>query len=229
MLELISLKTGLNIVASKKVMGNVTANLVGVDLQTALAAILKSTGFAAAREGNIIYVGEPIDLQLMNLAQDHINTRVFRPNHAKAADLQVLFTPLLSTDGKVTVTTASQIDIPADQTKTGGNGFAGIDTVVVRDYETILMQLDEIFAEVDMKPRQVSAGSDDSQREAKRHKQIWRQFQCFATRQTAELSAALQPAASAASMSPTVVCISVFWTPAWGCFSTAWKKSATRT
>ena len=41
---------------------------------------------------------------------------------------------------------ASQIDIPADQTKTGGNGFAGIDTVIVRDYETILLQLDEITA-----------------------------------------------------------------------------------
>ena len=56
----------------------------------------------------------------------------------KAADLQVLFTPLLSTDGKITVSTASKIDIPADQTKTGGNGFAGIDTVIVRDYETVL-------------------------------------------------------------------------------------------
>lgn len=155
-LEMISLKTGLNIIASRKVTGPVTANLTGVDLETALAAILKSTGFAAAREGNILYVGEPTDLQLMNLAQDHINTRVYRPNYVKAADLQVLFTPLISTDGKITVSTASQIDIPADQTKTGGNGFAGIDTVIVRDYETILAQLDEIFAEVDLKPRQVA-------------------------------------------------------------------------
>jgi len=155
-LEMISKETGLNIIASRKVTGPVTANLSGVDLETALAAILKSTGFAAAREGNILYVGEPTDLQLMNLAQDHITTRVYRPNYIKAADLQTLFTPLISTDGKVTVTTASQIDIPSDQTKTGGNGFAGIDTVVVRDYETVLQQLDEIFAEVDTKPRQVA-------------------------------------------------------------------------
>src|SRR5262245_55765225 len=109
-----------------------------------------------AHEENILYVSEPIDLQLMNLAQDHINTRIYRPNYVKAADLQVLFTPLLSTDGKITVNTPAMIDIPADQTKTGGNGFAGIDTVIVRDYETILQQFDEIYAEVDTKPRQVA-------------------------------------------------------------------------
>lgn len=155
-LEMISRETGLNIIASRKVAGVVTANLNGVDLETALAAILKSTGFAAAREGNILYIGEPADLQLMNQSQDRINTRIYRPNYTKAADLQLLFTPLMSTEGKITVSAPSAIDIPADQNKTGGNGFAGIDTVIVRDYETVLLQLDEIFAEVDTKPRQVA-------------------------------------------------------------------------
>jgi type IV pilus assembly protein PilQ len=155
-LETISRETGLNIIASANVKGNVTANLNGVDLETALAAILKSTGYVAGREGNIIYVGLPTDLVQMNQFQDRIVTRVYRPNYVKAADLQTLFTPLLTTDGKITVSTASQIDIPADQVKTGGNSFAGLDTVVVRDYETVLQQLDEIFAEVDVKPRQVA-------------------------------------------------------------------------
>jgi type IV pilus assembly protein PilQ len=155
-LEMISRETGLNIIASRKVTGAVTANLSGVDLETALAAILKSTGFTAAREGNILYVGEPADLLLMNQSQDVTKTRIYRPNYIKAADLQTLFTPLISTEGKITVSTAAQIDVPSDQTKTGGNGFAGIDTVIVRDYETTLLQLDEIFAEVDVKPRQVA-------------------------------------------------------------------------
>ncbi len=155
-LEMISRETGLNIIASRKVTGSVTANLNNVDLETALAAILKSTGFAAAREGNILYIGEPGDLQLMNQSQDRVNTRIYRPNYVKAADLQALFTPLISTDGKITVSSPAMIDIPADQNKTGGNGFAGIDTVIVRDYETILIQLDEIFAEVDTKPKQVA-------------------------------------------------------------------------
>jgi type IV pilus assembly protein PilQ len=155
-LETISRETGLNIIASKNVTGAVTANLNGVDIETALSAILKSTGYIAGREGNIIYVGLPTDLAQMNQSQDRIVTRIYRPNYVKAADLQVLFTPLISTDGKITVSTASQIDIPGDQVKTGGNGFAGTDAVIVRDYETVVVQLDEIFAEVDAKPRQVN-------------------------------------------------------------------------
>jgi type IV pilus assembly protein PilQ len=155
-LEMIARETGLNIIASRKVTGAVTANLNGVDLETALAAILKSTGFAAAREGNILYIGEPLDLQLMNQSQDRINTRIYRPNYIKASDLQTLFTPLISSEGKITVSAPAMIDIPADQNKTGGNAFAGLDTVIVRDYEMVLVQLDEIFAEVDTKPRQVA-------------------------------------------------------------------------
>src|SRR5262245_46578960 len=155
-LETISRETGLNIIASKNVTGTVTANLNNVDIETALAAILKSTGYVAAREGNIIFIGAPTDLAQMNQSQDRIDTRIYRPNYIKAADLQALFTPLMSTDGKITVSTASQIDIPADQTKTGGNNFAGIDTVIVRDYQTILAQFDEIFAEVDVRPYQIA-------------------------------------------------------------------------
>jgi type IV pilus assembly protein PilQ len=158
-LETISRETGLNIIASKNVTGTVTANLNGVDIETALAAILKSTGYVAAREGNIIFVGAPTDLALMNQSQERIETRIYRPNYVKAADLQGMFTPLLSTDGKITVSMASQIDIPADQVKTGGNSFAGAEAVIVRDYETILAQLDEIFAEVDCKPLQVAIES----------------------------------------------------------------------
>jgi len=155
-LEMISRETGLNIVASKNVQGTVTANLHGVSIETALAAILKSTGYVAVREGDVLYVALPTDLAQMHQAQDRIATRIYRPNYIRAAELQALFTPLLSTDGKITVSTPAQTDIPSDQTKTGGNAFAGLDTVIVRDYESVLVQLDEIFAEVDTKPRQVA-------------------------------------------------------------------------
>ena len=155
-LETISRETGLNIIASKNVAGTVTANLNGVDIETALKAILKSTGYVAAREGNIIYVGAPADLALMAQSQDRIETRIYRPNYVKAADLQAMFAPLLSTDGKLTVSAPAMIDIPADQMKTGGNGFAGAEAVIVRDFETVLAQLDEIFAEIDVRPSQVA-------------------------------------------------------------------------
>ena len=156
-LELLSQEAGLNIIASRNVSGTVTANLSGVDVHTALAAILKSTGFVAVREGNIIYVGEPRDLAAMNQIQDKLLTRVYRPNYIRAADLQALFTPLMTPEvGKITVTPPSQIDIPADQNKTGGNALAETDVVIVRDYAAVLAELDQLFAEVDAKPRQVA-------------------------------------------------------------------------
>jgi len=156
-LELLSQQGGLNILASKSVSGAVTASLTGVHLETALAAILKSTGYIARREGQIIYVGTPADFAAMDQTEDRVLTRVYRPNYMKSADLQNLFTSLLTPEiGKVTVSAPSEVDIPADQIKTGGNNLAGTDVVIVRDYEAVLKQLDQIFIDVDVKPTQVS-------------------------------------------------------------------------
>jgi type IV pilus assembly protein PilQ len=136
-LELLSQQGGLNILASKSVTGTVTASLTDVSLETALAAILKSTGYVARREGTILYVGTPEDFTTMDQTADHLVTRVYRPNYISAADLEKLFTSLLTPEvGKVTVSNPSEIDIPADQVKTGGNGYAGTDVMIVRDYET---------------------------------------------------------------------------------------------
>lgn len=156
-LELLSEQGGLNILASKNVSGNVTASLKDVNIDTALAAILKSTGFVARRERDIIYVGLPADMAAMDQTVDRILSRVYRPNYVKAADLQALFTPFLTPEiGKITVSSPSEVDIPGDQVKTGGNNFATTDVVVVRDYEAVLAELDQLFEQVDVKPRQVA-------------------------------------------------------------------------
>jgi type IV pilus assembly protein PilQ len=156
-LEQLAEQGGLNILASSSVQGAVTASLTNVDIDTALGAILKTTGFVARREGSIIYVGKPADMEAMDQTVDRILTRVYQPNYIRAADLQALLTPLLSkTVGTSTVSMASEVDIPADQTKTGGNSYAGTDVVVVRDYESVLLEIDQLFEQVDVKPRQVA-------------------------------------------------------------------------
>ena len=57
---------------------------------------------------------------------------------------------------RATVSAPAEVDIPADQTKTGGNNFADADVVIVRDFEAVMAQVDQIFCEVDVKPKQVS-------------------------------------------------------------------------
>ena len=156
-LDQLAKEGGFNVIASKSVTGTVTVSLTDVDIETALGAVLKSTGFVARHENGIVYVGTPQDLVQMDQIQDAVISRVYRPNYVKAADFQALITPMLTPEiGKITVSTASEVDIPADQTKTGGNSFSGTDVVIVRDYEARLREIDQIFAEVDVKPKQVA-------------------------------------------------------------------------
>ncbi|MCI0358693.1 MAG: secretin and TonB N-terminal domain-containing protein [Planctomycetaceae bacterium] len=156
-LEMIAEQGGLNILASSSVQGTVTASLTNVDIDTALSAILKSTGFVARREGKIIYVGKPADMEAMDQTVDRIITKVYKPNYIKAADLQFLIAPHLSKPlGSCSVSAPSEVDIPSDQNKTGGNGYAGTDVVVVRDYETVIAEIDQLYQLVDVKPKQVA-------------------------------------------------------------------------
>lgn len=156
-LQLIGAQGNLNILASKNVTGNVSATLNNVDVQTALSAILRSHGYAARTDGRIIFVGTPADLQTIDQSSDRLTTRVYRPNYANANELQKLITPMLTPNiGKVTISTPAKTDIPADQVQTGGDSFGGNDVVIVRDYEAVLLSVDELVCEVDCRPPQVS-------------------------------------------------------------------------
>jgi type IV pilus assembly protein PilQ len=157
-LELISREGGLNILPSNNVKGKVSASLHDVDLQTALGAILKSTGYVTRRHGNMIYVGTTKDFQDLEQAVDKMGTRIYQTNYVRASDLQALIQPLLTPNGigTCTVTPPSEMGIAADNTKAGGDTFAGGDSLLVRDYEAVLAQVDQIVAQVDKRPMQVA-------------------------------------------------------------------------
>lgn len=155
-LELLSEQGNLNILASKEVQGKVSATLSGVDIDSALVAVLRSTGYVARREGKFIFVGTPDEFNSMEQALDRVCTRVYRPNYVTATELQKLIQPLVTEKiGVVSVSTPAQIGIPTDGLAAGGNSFSGGDVVVVRDYEAVLAQIDQMVAEVDVRPLQV--------------------------------------------------------------------------
>jgi type IV pilus assembly protein PilQ len=156
-LDLLSEQGNLNILASKNVEGKVSATLNGVDLNGALDAILKSTGYVAKRDGNYIFVGTPDDFNNLEQALDKICTRVYQPNYITAAELKTLITPLLSEKiGVISVSTPSEAGIASSDSNAGGNKFAGNEVVVVRDYEAVLAQVDQMVEEIDVRPLQVS-------------------------------------------------------------------------
>ncbi|MCA9121096.1 MAG: secretin and TonB N-terminal domain-containing protein [Planctomycetaceae bacterium] len=156
-LKLLSKAGGLNILASPSVRGNVSASLQNVPIETALTALLKSTGFVYVREADIIYVGTPEDLRGMAHVAETVGSRIYRPDYVSATELQKLITPLLSTDvGQVTVSSPPEVGIASNATQAGGDTFAGGDVVMVRDYVTVLAEVDQVVAEVDRMPMQVA-------------------------------------------------------------------------
>ena len=150
-------RRGLNIVVSDTVQGSVTANFVDVDVMEALDAILKSTGFLARQEGSFLYVGASEDFLEMEKTLDRLCTRIYRPNFVTATELQTLITPLLTEGiGFVSISSAAEVGIPADDVNVGGDSFAGDDVLMIRDYSGVLTEVDQIIAEVDQRPLQVA-------------------------------------------------------------------------
>ncbi|MGE0079960.1 MAG: type IV pilus secretin PilQ [Thiohalomonadaceae bacterium] len=116
-LQLIGDFTGLNIVASDTVSGNLTLRLKNVPWDQALDIILKSKGLGMRRNGNVVLIApseelaarEKLELeaqqQITELAP--LRTEFFNINYAKAADIAALLkaegNSLLSSRGNITV------------------------------------------------------------------------------------------------------------------------------
>lgn len=156
-LDLLAEQGNLNILVSKGVQGTVSASLRGVDVDTALDAILKSAGLVARREGKFVYVGTPQDLDEIEQAIDVLGTRVYRPNYVAADELKTLIEPLVTKDkGVVSVSSPAEVGIQSDTAMVGGNKYAGTDVVLVRDYEAVLAEIDQVVDEIDTRPAQVA-------------------------------------------------------------------------
>jgi type IV pilus assembly protein PilQ len=87
-----------------------------------------------------------------------VATRVFQPNYITADELQKLLTPMLSKNdfGVIAVSAAPEVGIGSNKDAAGGNSYAGGEVVLVRDFESVLRQMDEVFIEVDRMPSQVA-------------------------------------------------------------------------
>jgi type IV pilus assembly protein PilQ len=153
----------LSILAAPGVQGLVSVSLTDVTIEQALAAILKSTGYIWRQEGKFVYVGTPQDIQSMMQSVDRLETRVYRPNYVRASDLESLITPLLSPAGEansgssvVASSPPSETGIAPDDSDAGGDTFAEGEVLVVRDYGSVLDEIDQVIAEIDQRPMQVA-------------------------------------------------------------------------
>ncbi len=126
-LQLIADFTGLNMVASDSVTGNLTLRLKNVPWDQALDIILRTKGLAMRQDGNVILIGpsdemaarEKMELESQRQIDslEPIRTELIQVNYAKASDLMELMVGgegLLSARGKVSVDERTNMLIMTD-------------------------------------------------------------------------------------------------------------------
>jgi type IV pilus assembly protein PilQ len=153
-LRMLSLQSQRNIVASKEVKGSISANLYDVTIHEALDALLRSNGYDYREKGNFIFVYSARELAEMDKSARKKTTEVFRLYYTPAANAVGMLKPVLSPDGQIAFTTASEIGIESDN-KTGGNSHATEDVIVLTDYPENLRAAHDVLREVDRRPQQI--------------------------------------------------------------------------
>ncbi len=146
-LRILSIKSGVNIVAGKDVEGTVTIRLVDVPWEKALDVVLKTYGFAYEREENIIRVAT-----VENLGQEPLKTEVFSISYAKAEEVVESIKEMISARGSIRADKRSNTLIVTD-----------IPTNIYK-IEQVVTRLDESTPQVYIEARVIEATLDDDEK-----------------------------------------------------------------
>ncbi|MFH1281233.1 MAG: secretin and TonB N-terminal domain-containing protein, partial [Candidatus Omnitrophota bacterium] len=101
-LKIISYKSGINIVTTPDVIGNVSVRLTDVPWETAMDIILKTYGFGYQKQGNVILVTK-IENVAKIAAEEPLQIEIVTLKFLDAQDAQKIIIPLLSPRGKISV------------------------------------------------------------------------------------------------------------------------------
>ena len=101
-LKIISYKSGVNIVTTPDVIGNVSVRLVDVPWEIALDVILKTYGFGYQKQGNVILVTK-IENVAKIASEEPLQTEIIVLKFLDAQDAQKIIIPLLSPRGRTSV------------------------------------------------------------------------------------------------------------------------------
>lgn len=171
-LQLLADFSGMNIVVSNAVTGNVTLRLKNVPWDQALAIILQSEGLAERRTGNVIMVAPAKVIQAQEQAQIQaqqslqqlapLHTEIFQIRYTKAAALASLLKSMQTSIGS---------GKNAGNTQQSANGVSGLssrgsvvadprtNSLIVRDTTQGLANVAQLIHRLDVPVKQVLIGS----------------------------------------------------------------------
>ncbi|MDI9411337.1 MAG: hypothetical protein QM519_07360, partial [Bacteroidia bacterium] len=155
LLELFSIKTQRNIVASEGVKGKVTVNLFDVPFDAALQAVLEVRGFASRQEGDFILVYTKKELAELDAARRQMVSRVFSLEFLGAQDAEAFAKPLLSEKGTMTVRGTVPRGMQPDFDDIGADDFALEAKLLVFDFVENVDRIAQLIEKLDVAPKQV--------------------------------------------------------------------------
>ena len=154
-LQILSVQSQRNIVASKNVSGSISADLYGVDFYEALEAILHTNGFGYREKGNFIYVYTAEELAALEEVQRELTTRLVKLNYTTASDMSTYITPLLSQSGSVAVSGETTQGFQPSLNDAGENSSAHGDMLLIRDFAEHVDEIVSVISQIDTRPEQV--------------------------------------------------------------------------
>lgn len=154
-LQMFSIRSQRNIVASKNVEGKVTADLYAVTFEEALTAILASNACGWREEGQFIFVHTLDELAAIEAARRGTVSRLFRLHYARAEDVEVMVQPLLSEYGQLAITPQATTGLSTSAEEAGGDSYSMDDSILVVDYPENVELVANLIKEIDVRPRQV--------------------------------------------------------------------------
>ncbi len=155
LLELFSIKTQRNIVASEGVKGKVTVNLFDVPFDAALQAVLEVRGFASRQEGDFILVYTKKELAELDAARRQMVSRVFSLEFLGAQDAEAFAKPLMSEKGTMTVRGTVPRGMQPDFDDIGADDFALEAKLLVFDFVENVDRIAQLIEKLDVAPKQV--------------------------------------------------------------------------
>ncbi len=142
----------ISIVPSPEIQGRVSLNVHDVHFDAALNALIRSRDYIVEREDGIMIVRTADEVSRRKHQNRQMQTKLYCPNYIGAAELIRLIEPVLSADGRHSVTSSKSTGTGEDS---GDGSGSSREIVVVQDISEVLQQIDQIMVDVDVPPLQV--------------------------------------------------------------------------
>ncbi len=154
-LEMLSIQSQRNIVASKNVTARVTANLYGVTFYEALEAILNVNGFGFIEEGNFIYVYTLDEIATIQKQNRQRVSKLITLSYIAATDAAEFVKPLLSDTGQIKTPGKTGSFPSLGEAPMGAEDYALGAALVVYDFEENVAEIEALIKQIDTRPSQV--------------------------------------------------------------------------